>query len=235
AWHRHRLLRLLGDAEAAVAAWSGDKDPARLRKIARHQAGLRKVRRHLRRPVAPAAEVPRRPGLLRESVRALGSRELLLNAARTSISAALAGWFALALGFGHPLWASMAAVAALQGLTFHTTVQRGIQRLAGNVLGAAIAAGLIALALDYWQAVAAIVLLQAAAELLVIRNYLLLSMAITPMVLLLTGLGGRITAEAAVSRVADTLVGVVVGVAVAAVTISLSDRHHLAVRPARHP
>lgn len=236
AWHRHRLARLLDETEAAIAVWTEGQDPAPLRRLARHETALRKIRRYVRRPAGAAAPnlpgIPRQAGLLRDSLRSLGNRDLLLNAARTTISSAVAGWAALALGLGHPLWASMGAMAALQGLTFHATLQRGIQRLVGNVLGAAIAAGLIVLGLDYWQSVAAIVLLQAAAELLVIRNYLLLSMAITPMALVLTGLGSSITTAAAVSRMGDTLVGVFAGIVVAAVTISLSDRHHLLVRQA---
>jgi uncharacterized membrane protein YccC len=99
----------------------------------------------------------------------------------------------------------------------------------GNVGGAVVAAGLIALTLGYWQAVAVVVILQTAAELLVIKNYALTSLAVTPMALLLIGFSAPIGTEAAVARVADTLIGVVIGVVVAAVTISRSDRHHVTV------
>lgn len=125
----------------------------------------------------------------------------------------------------------MGAMAALQGVNYRQTVQRAIQRLLGNVAGAVLAAALIALSLDYWPYALAIVVLQVVAELYVMKNYAATSVAVTAMALLLTGLGESLGPEIAMSRIADTLVGVVLGVLVAAFTIDRADRHHL--RPAR--
>jgi uncharacterized membrane protein YccC len=121
----------------------------------------------------------------------------------------------------------MGAMAAMQGVTFHTTVQRGIQRLLGNVGGAVLGAGLIMLSLGYWQTAVVIVVMQVAAELLVMKNYALTSLAITPMALLLTGLANPLSPAVAVDRIADTLIGVLLGIVIAAVTIEAGDRQHV--------
>ncbi|WP_432641503.1 FUSC family protein [Arthrobacter polaris] len=145
-------------------------------------------------------------------------------------ASALAGWAAVVLGLEHPLWASMGAVAALQGLNYSITVQRSIQRLVGNALGAVVALALLSMPLGFWPAVAMVIVFQVLAELLVMTNYTLTTIVVTPMALIMTGLGQQLAPAAAFARVGDTLVGVVIGVLVAALSISLSDRHHLGAR-----
>jgi uncharacterized membrane protein YccC len=110
-------------------------------------------------------------------------------------------------------------------------VHRGVQRLLGNVGGAALAAGLLALPLGYWGAVAAIVVFQTAAEIASTVNYALTSLAVTPMALLLTGLQAGLAPAVAVDRVLDTAVGIVTGIVIAAVTISGSDAGRLRTTP----
>lgn len=115
----------------------------------------------------------------------------------------------------------------MQGVGYHVTVHRGVQRLLGNVGGAVLAAGLLALPLGYWGAVAAIIVLQTIAEIAATVNYALTSLVVTPMALLLTGLGAGLPPHAALDRVLDTAVGIVVGIVVAAITISGADVEHL--------
>ncbi|WP_420880728.1 FUSC family protein [Rhodococcus sp. (in: high G+C Gram-positive bacteria)] len=230
--HGHDLALLLDAADDAIDAWVVDGDATRIREIARHERELRKVRRSGRlggvgdRP-SGRTELPVPARLLQVARANVRSATLRHTAIRVSAASAAAGWLAWACGLGHPLWASMGAIAALQGLNFTHTVQRGIQRLIGNIGGAVIAAGLIAASLGFWQAVVAVIVLQTAAELLVLVNYALTSLAVTPMALLLTGFTSPITPEAGMTRILDTLIGVVVGVIVAAVTVSRADRHHL--------
>ncbi|WP_245672783.1 FUSC family protein [Aldersonia kunmingensis] len=180
----------------------------------------------LRRPSLSATPAT----FLRTGVRRLRSHPVWTNAARITLAAMVSGWVALAVGFQHPLWASMGAVAALQGVAYEHTVRRGIQRLLGNVAGAVVAAGLIALSLGYWQAAVLIVALQVAAELTVPANYALTSAAIAPMALLLMGLGAPLGTEAAAARAGDTLIGVVIGIVVAALTIEHADADLLPAR-----
>ncbi|TQF73338.1 FUSC family protein [Rhodococcus spelaei] len=234
-WHHRDLVALLDEAEAAVDEWATG-DSARLRDVVRHEAELRKVKRRSTifdsSASVRALALPRPEGFLTVGRAGVRSPVVLGNAMRIGLASVCAGWFAAAVGLDHPLWASMGAMAAMQGVTYALTVQRGIQRLLGNVGGAVVAAVLIGAGLGYWQTVVAIVVLQVTAELTAARNYALTSLAVTPMALLMVGLGSDISPEIGVSRVVDTLVGVAVGVIVAAVTISRSDRQHLPASPA---
>ncbi|MBC7305174.1 MAG: FUSC family protein [Nocardia sp.] len=230
ATHRLELIVLLDEAETAVGDWLAG-DPARLREVARHEAELRKVKRRSTildgSASVEASALPQPTGFVATGLSGLRSRLVLGNAARIALAAACAGWLAAAAGMDHPLWASMGAMAAMQGVTYALTVERAIQRLLGNVGGAVIGALLIAAGLGFWPTVVAIVVLQVTAELTAARNYALTSLAVTPMALLMVGLGGHISPEIGVSRIVDTLVGVIVGVIIAAVTISRSDVQHL--------
>ncbi|WHU48085.1 FUSC family protein [Gordonia sp. L191] len=152
-------------------------------------------------------------------------RHLLIWAARITVAAAAAAGGAAAAGLAHPMWAAMGAMAAMQGVSYHHTVSRGVARLLGNIGGAAIAAVLLALPLGYWGAVAAIVVLQTCAEVFSTVNYAICSLAVTPMALLLTGLGAGLSPEMAVDRVLDTGIGIVVGIVVAALAITSRDLH----------
>ena len=67
---------------------------------------------------------------------------------------------------------------------------------------------------------------QIAAELLVLKSYALTTLAITPMALLLTGLAGHLTPAVTISRIGDTLIGVLIGIVIAALTIERADRYH---------
>lgn len=157
-------------------------------------------------------------------------RTLLWRGARISLAGILAAAIAFGLGFDHPLWATMGAVAALQGVGYHVTVHRGVQRLLGNVGGALLAAGLLALPLGYWGAVAAIVVFQVIAEIASTVNYAVTSLAVTPMALLLTGLGAGLDPAVALDRVLDTAVGIAVEIVIAALTISGADAERLRSR-----
>ncbi|KZF06942.1 MAG: FUSC family protein [Rhodococcus sp. (in: high G+C Gram-positive bacteria)] len=224
--HRLGLVTLLDDAEALLDAWANGDDPTHASDVLAHERELRKMRRYDALEVRAAQlDTPPR-NFFAAGLTQLTSPALVVNAARITVAAALAAWCATLFGFEHPLWATMGAIAAMQGITFHTTVQRGIQRLLGNIGGAIFAAGLIALSLGYWQTVVAIVALQIAAELLVLKNYALTTLAITPMALLLTGLAGHLTPAVTISRIGDTLIGVLIGIVIAALTIERADRYH---------
>jgi len=231
--HTHELLALLDAAEAVVDGGSHDTIRARRDDFARFESELRKVRRDIEIPRVDAADaaLPDRPeSFLRTGARGLRDRAIVIGAERVLLASLLAGWIALAAGLQHPLWATMGAMAALQGANYRQTVQRGIQRLLGNVAGALLAAILIAAALGYWPLVVVIVALQTVAELYATRNYALTSIAVTAMALLVIGLGEPIGPDIALSRIGDTLIGVVVGVVVAALTIARGDHHHLPAR-----
>ncbi|MFJ6096706.1 FUSC family protein [Williamsia muralis] len=158
-----------------------------------------------------------------EELKRIGDAELLSRSIRIVVAGGVAAGIVAAVGLQHPMWAAMGAVATLQGVNYHLTVTRGVQRLLGNVGGAAIAAGLLALPIGYWGAVVLIAVLQVLAEMLVTVNYALCSLLVTPMALMLTALGAGLAPEVAVDRVLDTAVGVVIAVVLAAFTIAHHD------------
>lgn len=230
--HTHELLALLDAAEEVVDSGSHDTARARHDDFVRFETELRRVRRDIEIPRVDAAGAPvvRRPeSFVRRGLRDLGDRAICIGAGRVFLASLLAGWLAAAVGLQHPLWATMGAMAALQGADYRHTVARAIGRLVGNVGGAVLAAGLLVLDLDYWPMVAAIVLCQVLTEMFVTRNYAIATVFITSMALLLTAVAEPLEPDIGVSRVADTLIGVVVGVIVAAVTVDRGDRHHLEV------
>lgn len=220
--HTRELFALVDAAEQVVDGGSRDSlDPVH-RDFADLAARLRRVRVDFRAPTA--AEIDdidayRRPGVFREGVRRLGDRAILRDVARLTVACVVAGLIAAALGLPHPLWATIGALMALQGTHYHNTVQRGIQRVMGNVAGAAIAMCVFAVAPGFWPLVALVVVCQTAGELFVTRNYALAQIFITTTALILTGLGASGGASIAATRIADTLIGVAVGVIIAALTI----------------
>lgn len=166
---------------------------------------LRLVRRQ------PLGSAPRLRDLLPDSA-ALGSGLLVFCAS------VAAGAIAEVAGWGHPAWAAMGATAVLHGRDVHHMGQRAIQRGLGTLGGAAIAVPLLAAPLPFWAVVALVVVLQVVTELIVGRHYGLAMLTITPMALLMTSIGGAADpVTLAVDRGLDTLVGAVIGVAVAVI------------------
>ncbi|WP_432027488.1 FUSC family protein [Streptomyces sp. 1222.5] len=217
---RRALEQLLVRAEVALAA-PVDADPARLRAWARGLRGTGRIPRiTASRDAADellgvAAETahPRRP-----------SRQRLAPfapiAARTAVGCALAGYASLALGVGRPYWALVTA-ASLYQANVSLTWNRGIQRVVGNLVGVLFFAALAPLAhLHPAALVLCCLALNFGAEALIGRNYWLGTVCVTPMALLITEFArvqnpGQLITE----RVADTLVGALVGfVAAVAVT-----------------
>ncbi|MGY5100953.1 FUSC family protein, partial [Streptomyces sp. 900105245] len=137
-------------------------------------------------------------------------------AARTAVGCALAGYASLALGVGRPYWALVTA-ASLYQANVTLTWNRGIQRVVGNLVGVLFFAALAPLAhLHPAALVVCCLALNFGAEALIGRNYWLGTVCVTPMALLITEFAraqhpGQLITE----RVADTLVGALVGFAAA--------------------
>ncbi|MET8560264.1 FUSC family protein [Streptomyces flaveolus] len=217
---RRALEQLLVRAEVALAA-PADTDPARLRAWARDLRGTGRV---------PRVEAPREfadelLGLAAEQ--ALPPRSpwhrlapLAPLAVRTALGCALAGYAALALGVGRPYWALVTA-ASLYQANVTLTWSRGVQRVVGNLVGVLLFAALAPLAhLHPAALVLCCLALNFGAEALIGRNYWLGSVCVTPMALLITEFArSQDPAELITDRIADTLVGALVGfVAAVAVT-----------------
>ncbi|WP_229898836.1 FUSC family protein, partial [Streptomyces capoamus] len=125
---------------------------------------------------------------------------------------ALAGYAALALGVGRPYWALVTA-ASLYQANVSLTWNRSVQRVVGNLVGVLVFAALAPLAhLHPAALVLSCLALNFGAEALIGRNYWLGTVCVTPMALLITEFArAQNPAELITDRIADTLVGALVG------------------------
>lgn len=177
-------------------------------------------------------QVQGNPDLARESMTAsLGRpslRHMIRRAARwptTALQAALRVATGIAaagivsgvlLDTSHMYWAMAAAALVLHtGLDRRSTAVRSVERLAGTALGI-----LLFLLGGFsgsgpWAVIATVVLLQGLVELLVVRNYTLAVVFMTPLALTIGTAGSGLPAlEIAQERLVDTAIGVLCGVAV---------------------
>ena len=138
------------------------------------------------------------------------------------------------MDWSHPAWASIGAIAILQGVHLPGTIHRAWQRTLGTIIGAFIAWVILSAHPSFWQILLVVAIFQFITEIIIGYNYALGQIAITPMALLMTALSGHAGAtEMAVSRIYDTALGALVGIVFALVLSSLDERVHLARHHAR--
>ena len=172
-----------------------------------------------------------RPGvatLLRQTVTP-GSPSLRL-ALRAAVAVAIAGTVAACLDVDHTYWAMAAAVLILhQGFDWRRTVQRGIERTLGTWLGLILAGVILAIAPSGPWLALTVGALQFAIEMLVIRNYTLAAIFITPAALTIASGGHPVTdvPHLLLSRGVDT----VIGCAVALLVLWLAHRRRSTIGP----
>lgn len=142
--------------------------------------------------------------------------EMLLVGLRVGIAGLVAGGLALLVPVAHPYWAVTFAILILhQGGARAAQTVRGIQRL----LGTAVGLGLYALVLLWspqgvWVAVL-MFCLQFAIELLVVRNYALAVMFITPLALTIASASAPVQPVSVVlERALDSLVAISIALVV---------------------
>lgn len=217
--HRLRVLnrelhRLFGDAIATAGGEGRDPDAA---------AAARAIAAQVRNPPPVGAA-----DALYKPLAFIGPREALALslrpgsppmriALRVGAAALLAGALALVVGLGRGYWAVAASVLMLyQGMDWMRSLQRGLERTLGTFAGLGFAAVLLSARPQGLALVAVIAALQFLIEIVVLRNYALATVFITPIALVI--------AEAAAPSVhpttlmfdrgVDTLIGCAVGLAV---------------------
>jgi hypothetical protein len=142
-----------------------------------------------------------------------------LHAIRCGAAVAVAGTVATGAGIGRPSWAMVAAVVPLGIPGLRAQVRRGVHRAGGTLLGLGLAAAVLELRLPTIAVVMCLAFLQILTELVVVANYLLALVFITPMALLLVHLSvPGPTAPLLEDRLAETLIGLAVGLTTAALT-----------------
>ncbi len=152
----------------------------------------------------------------RRGPRPLDGRRTVVHAAVCLVASIAAGLISLGLGVQSPYWAMVSAVVPVVGSATAGQLVRAGHRLLGTLVGV----GLAALLLAWHPGVAALIVafgvLQFATELLIVRNYGLALVTITPMALGMRALGGAPVDVGALvaARTADTAIGVGVVVVV---------------------
>lgn len=175
----------------------------------------------LRRRIAAARDLP---------VDIIGPRtDIMAAALKIAVGAGLAASLAHALGAAHPGWAAMGAVAVLQGGHLHIRMNRALQRTAGTIVGAALVWLFLSLEPSPAVTIIALVIMTIATEVVIGVNYAFGQMFVTPMALLMTYLAypAPSVEPLVVERVADTIVGALVGIVIALALSSLQDRRLL--------
>lgn len=146
-------------------------------------------------------------------------RAMWLEGGGYLVAAGLAGTIATLvgerLGFGHTYWAMVAAVVPLVGHSTRHRVSRGIQRIAGTVVGLVLLAGILWLNPAPWAMVLVIAVCQFGAEMFIARQYMVAQIFVTPLALVATLLAAPVDPGLLLrDRIVETVIGASVGVAV---------------------
>ncbi|MFJ6903161.1 FUSC family protein [Streptomyces griseoluteus] len=231
------------------------EDPRELARLLRIQAGML-ADRHRRCPqvladlaayssrpaepgrrFSPGAPVPDDPEARRAWVLVRGRPGghkpvpvLLVPALRMVLGTLVAGGAALALGLGHGYWAAVSAAAVLHSVNVRTTVQRAVQRTLGTALGLVIALGVLAGHPAPVLLALVIVALEFLLEYVVVRNYGLGVVFLTPLALLLSDLADPESPE---ELIVDRGLGSLLGIAIALVCALVVVHDRAAVRVER--
>ena len=137
--------------------------------------------------------------------------------ARAGIAVGLAGFVASALGIEHAYWAMSSAVLVLhQGFDWVRTLQRGFERMVGTWVGLVLAGVVLTLHPDGLWLVLIVATLQFTIEMLIVRNYALAAVFITPLALTIASGGQPVDDVGGLlfARGMDTLIGCVLALAV---------------------
>lgn len=143
-------------------------------------------------------------------------------AVTVGIGALLAGLIGQTFDDDHWYWAMVAASVVLAGAATTSRLTRSIQRFTGTTLGVLIAGLLLWFEMPTLGVIAAVIVLQGVAELLIGRNYGIAMLAVTPLALLMVSLANPIAPEIlVVDRVFETFIGSLVGTVIALVSAKL--------------
>lgn len=140
----------------------------------------------------------------------------LLIALISTLSLAVALW----LGMPRPYWVLVGCYVVIVGMSFRSMWMRQVQRIVGTGLGMLVAWLLVLLNPNAWEVAIAILMLSFLIETLVVRNYAVGAIFITPMTILIAEYANPNMANASMavheamilSRFLDTVLGCIIGV-----------------------
>ncbi|WP_157735011.1 FUSC family protein [Pseudofrankia inefficax] len=136
-------------------------------------------------------------------------------ATRCCLATAVAALLAIAAGVDRPYWAPVAAASVLEVRTARVAGQHTVQHMLGTALGALAAFALLTVPLPVWSLIVGVMALQAAIELLNPANGGFGALLVMPLTMLVAQVSGpgQSAESLLVSRLVDTLLGLVVGLA----------------------
>ncbi len=151
-------------------------------------------------------------------------------ALRMTLGTGTAGTLAVLLGLGHGYWAAISAAAVLHSVSVRTTVQRAVQRTVGTLAGLLIALAVLGAGPGPMALALVIVVLEFALEYLVVRNYALGVVFVTPLALLMSDL---VAPTGTLGLLRDRALGSVLGIGVGLLCALLVVHDRAAVRVER--
>lgn len=120
---------------------------------------------------------------------------------------------AVLAGLDNPYWVPISCCAIMQGATFTMIWHRKVHRILGTTIGMVLAWGILSLPLNPWLLGGVIILLNLVIEFLVVRNYGLAVIFITPLTLLLADAASTWdhTEALILTRLLDIVLGSIAG------------------------
>ncbi|MET8454838.1 FUSC family protein [Streptomyces parvulus] len=237
--HDPGLLRLVDAAWTALVGSSRWTPRARTGAALRLRERARTLtrRRGARRPVADEPSVRAPADALRAAELLVGDPRgshrravLAVPALRMALGTAVAGGLAVLLHLEHGYWAAVSAAAVLHSVNVRTTAQRAVQRTVGTAAGLLLALAVLAARPGAVALTVVIVALEFLLEYVVVRNYALGVVFLTPIALLLSDLAAPAPAgELILDRVSGSVIGIVVGLLCALLVV-----HDRATARVRH-
>lgn len=119
------------------------------------------------------------------------------------------------LHLNNPYWVPVSCAAIMQGATFRLIWHKKVHRIIGTALGMGLTSIIFSLPLNVWTYALAITVLQFIVEILIVRNYGVAVIFITPLTMLFAeGASVRIPPDSLVlTRLFDIILGSLIGVA----------------------
>lgn len=119
------------------------------------------------------------------------------------------------LELNNPYWVPISCLAVMQGATTHHIWRRGFYRISGTILGMILCLGILIYADKPIEMILTIMVLQYIIEVLIVKNYFLAVLFITPMTLLLSEAGSNLALDPTIlitARLKDVLIGSLFGI-----------------------
>lgn len=141
---------------------------------------------------------------------------VVLDAVLIGVFVGLALAIAQLLQMEKAYWVPVSCLAVIQGATLRAVWVRQLHRIVGTAFGLVVAWGVLGLGLGAWGLALTMMVLACLIEVLVVRNYAMAAVLITPMTILLAeagALGGLDPTPLVLARFYDTVLGCLVGLA----------------------